>query len=45
MKGQNMAKTKNLEDKKRLEIVTEEISKFKALVKGHDKLLFAIGEL
>ena len=40
-----MAKSKNLTDKEKLEIVKEEIDKFNKLVGGHRKLLEAIGRL
>ena len=40
-----MAKSENLNDKERMEIVSEEIKRFKNLIKGHEKLLIAIGEL
>ena len=40
-----MAKSKNLTDKEKLEIVKEEIDEFNILVGGHRKLLEAIGEL
>ena len=40
-----MAKSENLKDKKRLEIISKEIEHFKNLIKGHEKLLTAIGKL
>ncbi len=40
-----MEKSKNLNDKKRYEIVVEELEHFEKLIKGHEKLLIAIGEL
>tara|TARA_Y100000310_G_scaffold35737_1_gene33736 strand:- start:509 stop:631 length:123 start_codon:yes stop_codon:yes gene_type:complete len=40
-----MAKSKNSEDKIRHKIVLEEIRKFNKLIKGHRKLLIAIGNL
>ncbi len=40
-----MDKSKNLKDKIRYRIVIEEIEKFKRLVRGHRKLLAAIGGL
>ena len=40
-----MAKSGNSNDKERREIVSEEIEHFKNLIKGHEKLLTAIGEL
>ncbi len=40
-----MAKSVNLKDKQVYEIVASEIASFNALVKGHEKLLFAIGSL
>ncbi len=40
-----MAKSGNLKDEERYKIVIEEIRKFKKLIKGHEKLLRAIGEL
>ena len=40
-----MEKLKNLSDKVKCEIVTEEINWFKSLVKGHIKLITAIGKL
>ena len=36
---------KDLNDKKVYEIVSRELSRFNALVKGHEKLLKAIAEL
>lgn len=40
-----MGKSKNLKDEDRYKIVIEEIEKFKKLIKGHEKLLEAIGNL
>lgn len=40
-----MEKLKNLSDKIKCEIVAEEINWFKNLVKGHIKLITAIGKL
>ncbi len=40
-----MEKSENLGDKERYEIVTEEIEQFEKLIKGHRKLLEAIGNL
>ncbi|AJF60863.1 hypothetical protein QT06_C0001G0009 [archaeon GW2011_AR15] len=40
-----MGKSESSNDKEKLEIVSEEIERFKNLVKGHEKLLTAIGEL
>ncbi len=40
-----MAKSKNLEDKRRYEIVSEELKNFEKLIRGHRKLLNAIGNL
>jgi len=40
-----MAKSENSKDKKACEIMSEEIKKFKELIKGHEKILRAIGEL
>lgn len=40
-----MGKSENLSDKERYEILTEELEHFEKLVKGHEKLLVAIGEL
>ena len=40
-----MDQSKNLNDKKRCEIVVEELGHFEKLIKGHEKLLVAIGEL
>jgi len=40
-----MEKSENSKDKLRLEIVQEELKKFKKLVEGHRKLLTAIGNL
>jgi hypothetical protein len=40
-----MEKSGNLRDKKRSEIVVEEINRFKKLIQGHRRLLEAIGNL
>ena len=40
-----MVKSENSDDKLRYTIVSEEIKKFNDLIKGHKKLLEAIGEL
>jgi hypothetical protein len=40
-----MEKSENSQDRLRLEIVKEEIERFKKLVEGHKKLLLAIGNL
>ena len=40
-----MGKSESSKDKERKEIVSEEIERFKNLIKGHEKLLTAIGEL
>lgn len=40
-----MEKYENLGDKKKAEIATEEVKRFNKLVKGHEKLLTAIGKL
>ena len=40
-----MGKSGNSQDEMRCRIVSEEISEFNKLVKGHRKLLAAIGEL
>ena len=40
-----MEKSKSLGDKERYEIVAEEIKHFEKLIKGHEKLLEAIGNL
>ena len=40
-----MEKSESLEDKERCKIVIEEIENFEKLVKGHRKLLEAIGKL
>ena len=40
-----MAQLKNLSDKERLEIVTEDLEEFNNLIKGHKKLLTAIEKL
>jgi len=43
--GLNMEKSKNFQDKVRIEIIQEELKRVKYLVKGHHKLLTAIGNL
>ena len=40
-----MVRSKNLDDKKKYEIVLKELEEFKRLIKGHEKLLKAIGNL
>ena len=40
-----MAKSKNLEDKNTYVIVAKEIKNFEKLIKGHEKILMAIGKL
>ncbi len=40
-----MDKLKNSKDKARYRIVIEEIERFKKLIRGHKKLLAAIGDL
>lgn len=40
-----MDKLKNSKDKSRYRIVIEEIERFKKLIRGHKKLLAAIGDL
>ncbi len=40
-----MAKSENLKDKEAYQIVAREVSRFNQLVKGHEKLLQAIGQL
>lgn len=40
-----MEKFDHSEDKMRLEIVQEELEKFKKLIEGHKKLLEAIGRM
>ncbi len=40
-----MEKSKSLEDRRRYEIVSEELKHFEELIKGHKKLLTAIGNL
>ena len=40
-----MEKSRSSEDKLRLNIMQEEIEKFKKLIQGHRKLLKAIGEM
>ena len=40
-----MAKSENSKDKKKYEIVVEELEHFEKLIEGHKKLLTAIGNL
>lgn len=40
-----MEKSKNSKEKERCKIVSEELAHFEELVKGHRKLLVAIGNL
>lgn len=40
-----MAKSKSLDDKKVYAIVAKELEHFLQLVKGHERLLYAIGKL
>lgn len=40
-----MVKSENLKDREKYKIVSEEIIKFKNLIKGHEKILEAIGSL
>ncbi|HLC65253.1 MAG TPA: hypothetical protein VJI46_03970 [Candidatus Nanoarchaeia archaeon] len=40
-----MVKSESLSDRERLEILSEELEKFENLIRGHRKLLKAIGEL
>jgi len=40
-----MAKSENSKDKKVYEAVAEELARFMKLIKGHEKLLQAIGQL
>lgn len=40
-----MEKSETLSDKKKYEIVAQEIEHVEKLIKGHEKLLIAIGEL
>ena len=40
-----MVKSENLKDEEKYQIVAEELSSFEKLVKGHRKLLEAIGSL
>ena len=40
-----MAKSENLSDKEVCEIVLRELEEFKKLIKGHEKILEAIGNL
>ena len=43
--GLKMAKSGNSKDRKRYEIIGEEIAHFEKLIRGHRKLLTAIGNL
>lgn len=40
-----MGKYENLNDKEKCEIILEELKEFNELIKGHKKLLLAIGKL
>ena len=40
-----MAKSENLKDNKKYEMVIEELEHFEKLIEGHKKLLTAIGNL
>ncbi|VVB98863.1 Uncharacterised protein [uncultured archaeon] len=40
-----MGKSRNSKDEQRCKIVAEELQEFNKLIKGHEKLLKAIGEL
>ncbi len=40
-----MAKSENLKDKEAYKIVSHELDRFMSLVKGHEKILEAIGKL
>jgi hypothetical protein len=40
-----MEKSENSQDEMKLKVVKEEIEKFEKLIKGHKKLLAAIGNL
>ena len=40
-----MAKSENLKDSIKSRIVSEELEEFNRLIKGHEKLLTAIGQL
>jgi hypothetical protein len=40
-----MEKSENLKDKEKCKLVSEELRRFNDLVKGHEKLLYAIGNL
>jgi hypothetical protein len=40
-----MVKSESLNDKEKYEIISEEIIRFKNLIKGHEKILEAIGGL
>lgn len=40
-----MAKFESLEDKNKYKIVASEIKQFQELIKGYEKLLFAIGKI
>jgi len=43
--GLKLEQSKNLKDKIQYKIVTEEIERFKKLIRGHKQLLAAIGNL
>ena len=43
--GLKMAESKSSKDSARYKVVSEELKKFNKLVKGHEKLLKATGEL
>jgi hypothetical protein len=43
--GYNMARSENSKDNEKYKIVVEELNKFEELIKGHRKLLLAIGRL
>ena len=40
-----MEKSVNLKDKEKYKIVAEELKEFNELIRGHEKLLMAIGNL
>jgi len=40
-----MVKSRNLKDKEKSRIVVERINQFQKLIKGHEKILNAIGKL
>ncbi len=40
-----MAKLENLNDREKSKLVTSELAYFRELIRGHEKLLQAIGEL